>query len=94
LNEGINCPQLLLLKNNQDLSALEQDELRELFQHSSVLEYAYYFKEEIRQIYETDLTVKTGLRKMQQWLKYARLFFASIADTLDKHLPEIANYFF
>jgi transposase len=84
---------LLLLKNNQDLNDLEKDELRELFQHSSVLECAYYFKEELRQIYETDFTVKAGLRKMQQWLKYARLFFASIADTLDKHLPEIANYF-
>jgi transposase len=84
---------LLLLKNNQDLNELEKDELNKLFQQSSVLECAYCFKEELRQISESNLTVKAGFRKMQQWLKYARLFFTSIADTLEKHLPEIANYF-
>ena len=30
---------------------------------------------------------------MKQWLIHARLFFGDIANTLAKHLPEIANYF-
>lgn len=84
---------ILLLKNNEDLNELERVELQDLFQHSVVLEFAYYFKEESRQIYESNLTVKAGFRKMKKWLKHARIFFPSIADTLEKHLPEIANYF-
>jgi transposase len=84
---------MLLLKNNEDLNELERTELRDLFQDSVVLEFAYSFKEELRQIYESNLTVKTGFRKMKRWLKHSRIFFPSIADTLEKHLPEIANYF-
>ena len=30
---------------------------------------------------------------MKQWLRSARLFFGDIANTLEKHLPEIANFF-
>jgi transposase len=84
---------LLLLKNNEDLDEFEREELRELFQRSTVLEFAYSFKEELREIYESKSTVKSGLRKMKQWLMYAQLFFRDIANTLAKHLPEIANYF-
>ena len=84
---------MLLLKNNGDLSESENFQLRELFKSSTVLEFAYSFKEDLRQIYESDLTVKAGLRKMKKWLAHARIFFSSIADTLEKHLPEIANYF-
>jgi transposase len=84
---------VLLLKNNEDLNELERTELQHLFQNSVVLEFAYYFKEESRQIYESNLTVKAGFAKMKKWLKHARIFFPSIADTLEKHLPEIANYF-
>jgi transposase len=84
---------LLLLKNHEDLSQLEIAELTRLFQQSSVLEIAYSLKEELRQIYESSLTVKAGLKKINQWLIYARLIFGNVADTLNKHLPEIANYF-
>jgi hypothetical protein len=62
-------------------------------QNSVVLEFAYNFKEELRQIYESNLTVKAGFVKMKKWLKHARIFFLSIAAPLEKHLPEIANYF-
>jgi transposase len=84
---------LLLLKNNEDLDEFEREELRELFQRSTVLEFAYSFKEELREIYESKSTVKSGLRKMKQWLMYAQLFCGDIANILAKHLPEIANYF-
>ena len=84
---------ILILKNNEDLNELEKTELQDLFQNSVGLELAYYFKEELRQIYESNLTVKAGFRKMKKWRSHARMFFPSIADTLEKHLPEIANYF-
>ncbi|WP_181243727.1 transposase [Chamaesiphon polymorphus] len=83
----------LLMTNNQDLNDMERVELSELFQQSTVLEIAYEFKEELRHIYESNSTVKSGLAKMKRWLKYAGLFFADIANTLESHLPEIANFF-
>jgi transposase len=83
----------LLIKNNQDLSDEEKVELRELFIRSPGLEIAYEFKEELRQIYEGNSTIKSGSTKMKDWLKYAGLFFADIASTLQGHLPEIANFF-
>lgn len=83
----------LLMKNNRDLNDSEQSELRELFHQSVSLEIAYGFKEELRQIYESNSTVKSGLTKMRKWLKYASLFFADITETLENHLPEIANFF-
>jgi transposase len=84
---------LLLLKNHQDLSESEQAELSQLFQQSPLLEIADGLKEELIQIYESDLTVKSGLIKLKQWLIYARIVFGGVADTLAKHLPLIANYF-
>jgi transposase len=84
---------VLLMKNNQDLSDEEKVELRELFTQSPGLEIAYEFKEELRQIYESNSTIKSGATKMKNWLKYAGLFFADIASTLEGHLPEIANFF-
>ena len=84
---------ILLLKNNENLNESEKSDLQGLFRNSPVLELAYDFKEELRSIYESDLTVKSGLRKMKKWPSYARIFFPSIANTLEKHLPDIANYF-
>uniref|UniRef100_UPI003593E863 transposase n=1 Tax=Chamaesiphon sp. TaxID=2814140 RepID=UPI003593E863 len=66
---------ILLLKNNEDLNELERTELQDLFQNSVGLEIAYCFKEELRQIYESNLTVKAGFRKMKKWLSHARMFF-------------------
>jgi transposase len=83
----------LLMKNCRDLTDLEKSELDEIFQDSIVLRITYEFKEELRQIYESDSTVKSGLAQIKKWLKYASLFFTDIANTLTGHLPEIANFF-
>lgn len=83
----------LIIKNNQDLNEEEQVELRELFARYPGLGMAYEFKEELRQIYESNSNIKSGLTKMKNWLKYAGLFFSDIAKTLQNHLPEIANFF-
>jgi Transposase len=52
---------------HEDLNELERAELQVLFQNSVGLELAYCFKEELRQIYENNLTVKAGFRKMKKW---------------------------
>jgi hypothetical protein len=50
------------------------------------LRIAYELKEELRDIYETSTTVKTGIRRLEKWLIYARCFFGQTAQTLTKHI--------
>ena len=50
-------------------------------------------KEDLRDIYESNLTVTCGLKAIKKWLVSARIIIGSAANTLENHLPEIANYF-
>lgn len=83
----------LLLKNAENLTDEEKEDLRELFIQSPCLSIAYELKEELRTIYETSTTVKMGLRKLEKWLIYARYFFGQTAETLRKYIQEICHYF-
>ena len=83
----------LLLSNNQSLSDEQCQDLSEILNCSPSLSIAYQLKEELRQIYESNLTVKGGLRAIKKWLTSARIMLGSAADTIENHLPEIANYF-
>ena len=47
----------------------------------------------MRDIYESNLTVKGGLRAIKKWLVSAKFILKGAAHTLENHLPEIANYF-
>jgi transposase len=58
-----------------------------------LLSIAYELKEDLRDIYESNLTVKGGLRAIKKWLAPAKVILGSAANTLENHLPEIANYF-
>ena len=83
----------LLLSNNQSLSDQEIQDLSELLACSPLLSIAYELKEDLRDIYESDLTVKGGLRAIEKWLVSANIILGSAANTLENHLTEIANYF-
>jgi transposase len=83
----------LLLKNGENLTSEEKGELRELLNQSPCLSIAYELKEELRNIYETSTTVKMGVRKMSKWLVSARYLLGQTANTLEKHIKEICNYF-
>lgn len=83
----------LLLKNNCNLTQEEDRDLRELLNQSPCLNIAYELKEELRNIYESSTTIKMGTRKIKKWLSSAQLLFGSTANTLKKHIQEIANYF-
>ena len=54
---------LLLLKNAENLTEEEKEELKTLLNQSPCLSIAYELKEELRNIYETSTTVKMGLVK-------------------------------
>jgi transposase len=83
----------LLLKNGEDLTVEEKEELQTLLNQSPCLGIAYELKEELRNIYETSTTVKMGLRKLAKWLVSARCILGQTAETLGKHVQEICHYF-
>lgn len=83
----------LLLKNSCNLTEKEKLELRGLLNKSPCLNIAYELREELRNIYETSTTIKMGLRRIKKWLRSAQFLFGSTADTLEKHLQGICNYF-
>ncbi|MEJ6485869.1 transposase [Nostoc punctiforme UO1] len=60
---------------------------------SECLKIAYEMKEKFREIYETNLTVKKGQKKIQEWLNHAQVFFRESASTIENHLEGICNYF-
>ena len=83
----------LLLKNASDLNEEEQLDLNQLLNYSPCLSIAYELKEELRDIYETSITVKQGYRRLRKWLVLARLLFGKKAKTREKHSEQICNYF-
>lgn len=83
----------LLLKNKDHLTEEEREELEELLKESPCLRMAYELKEELREIYQASTTVKMGLRKLKKWLSSARIILGKIAETIERHLQGIANYF-
>jgi len=50
-------------------------------------------KEGLRNISESKLTVKGGLRAIKEWLISAKTILKMVGDSLENHLAEIANYF-
>ena len=83
----------LLLRNGVDLSEEEKGDLQELLNQSPCLSIAYELKEELRDIYETSISVKMGLRRLKKWLISARIILGKTADTLERHIQEICHYF-
>ena len=50
-------------------------------------------KEEFREIYETNMTVKIAQTKFKDWLNYATIFFKEASATIVNHFEGICNYF-
>ena len=50
-------------------------------------------KEEFREIYETNMTVKIAQTEFKDWLNYVQIFFQESASTIVNHFEAICNYF-
>ena len=83
----------LLLRNGGDLAPDQIVKLAAVLDKSASLRIAYELKEEFRQIYETNHTVKSGRYQFDKWLRLADLFFNEAASTIRNHLDGICNYF-
>ena len=83
----------LLLSNRLNLKPLQIDKLELTLGKSECLRIAYEMKERFREIYETNLTVKKGQKKIKEWLNHAQVFFRESASTIENHFEGICNYF-
>lgn len=83
----------LLMNNQGNLTSEEKEELELMLKSSPSLRIAHELKEELITIYNSDISVSGGMKKIKKWLRSARVMFGSAADTLDSHIEEICNYF-
>jgi transposase len=83
----------LLLSNRGNLNPEQIDKLELTLGKSECLKIAYEMKEKFREIYETNLTVKKGQKKIQEWLNHAQVFFRESASTIEDPFEGICNYF-
>ncbi|NQE38581.1 hypothetical protein E5S67_06366 [Microcoleus sp. IPMA8] len=83
----------LLLSNRSNLSSDQIERLAIILEKSECLRIAYEMKEEFREIYDTDMTVKIAQTKFKDWLNYAKRFFQESGSTIVNHFEGICNYF-
>jgi transposase len=83
----------LLLSNRSNLNSDQIERLAITLEKSECLRIAYEMKEEFREIYETDMTVKIAQTKFKDWLNYATRFFKESCSTIVNHFEGICNYF-
>ncbi|MEG4235861.1 transposase [Microcoleus sp. Pol11C3] len=83
----------LLLSNGKNLNPEQINKLELTLKKSECLRIAYEMKEKFREIYETNLTVKKGQKKIKEWLNHAQVFLRESAATIENHFEGICNYF-
>jgi transposase len=83
----------LLLSNRSNLNVEPIQRLTVTLKKSECLRIAYEMKEELREIYETHMTLKIALVKFKDWLNHAQIFFKESTLTIVNHLEGICNYF-
>ena len=83
----------LLLSNRSNLNLEQIHRLEVTLKKSECLKSAYEMKEEFREIYETNMSVKIAEIEFKDWLNYAQIFFQESASTIVNHFEGICNYF-
>jgi transposase len=83
----------LLLSNRINLEQAQIEKLERILNEPECLRIAYEMKEEFREIYETNMTVKIAQIEFKDWLNYARIFFQESGSTIVNPFEGICNYF-
>jgi len=87
----------VLRHNYNNLNDDDKVRLRSLFQYSPLLHQAYTLREELTAIFNMDLSLAAGHRRLEKWSakvkRSALTCFDKFLKTLRNHLDEIANYF-
>ena len=84
-------------KSKEKQSAKERLALSLLFKHSTVLETAYRFSQQMTTILNTKTSRSGGIRRLKNWIKNVNQSdiecYKTFIGTLEKWIIEIANYF-
>lgn len=95
--EAVHGMHWVLRHNYANLNDDDKVRLRALFQYSPLLHQAYTLREELTAIFNMDLSLAEGRRRLEKWsakVKRSTLAcFDKFLKTLRNHLDEIANYF-
>lgn len=87
----------VLRHNYANLNDDDKVRLRRLFQYSPTLHQAYTLREELTAIFNMELSLADGRRRLEKWAtkvkRSALTCFNRFLKTLNNHLTEIANYF-
>jgi transposase len=87
----------LLRHNHTSLDDDDKVRLRLLFQHSPLLHQTYTLREELTAIFNMNLSLAEGRRRLEKWvakvMSSTLTCFDKFLKTLNNHLDEIANYF-
>lgn len=87
----------LLRHNHAHLTDDDKVRLRSLFHHSPLLHQAYTLREELTAIFNMNLELDEGRRRLEKWAAKVDsstvTCFDKFLTTLQNHLTEIANYF-
>jgi transposase len=87
----------VLRHNHDNLTEDERRRLRRLFHYMPSLHRAYTLREELTAIFNMDLELTEGRRRLEQWIakveRGSLACFDKFTKTLRNHLDEIANYF-
>ncbi|MEG4037640.1 transposase [Microcoleus sp. S36b_A4] len=84
----------LLLSNRENLNQDQIDKLEVTLGKSECLRIAYEMKEKFREIYETNLTVQKGQKKIKEWLIMHKYFLEKLHQQLRIILRVFATTFF
>lgn len=87
----------ILRKKHECLSQVDKAKLSLLYRHSPLLKSAHKFAIKLTHIFNTHQHRKSGLAKLNRWIKAVNkselTCFDTFIKTLDKHKASIANYF-
>ena len=87
----------LLRKNAKDLLEGESEVLKLLFKYSPTLETAYNLRNDLTNIFDSDISKSEAQIKIDDWIdkaiKSGLTCFNNFLSTLDERMCEIVNYF-
>jgi transposase len=82
-----------LLKKQEDLNEKNKEKLKEVENVAPELMRMYEIKEELRKIFESEITADEALWKFVEWLESAYKYFPKSCQTIRRWLEEILAYF-
>lgn len=91
--EGLKHSKYPLLKKQEHLEEEEKNKLKEVAKVAPELIRMYEIKEELRKIFESEITADEALWKFLEWWESAYKYFPKSCQTIRRWLSEILGYF-